>query len=255
MTVQDTRAEVWALVSGGGDSTAAALVAEEDPGFAGVVYIDTGTALPGVREHVELTANARGWNLVVLDSGDAYEQIGAKFGLPGPGFHSIPYRLLKERRLREFYREHGRVRLITGVRRNESVRRMGTTTKAVRQPFLFETPILDYTPRDVDDAIADAGLARSAVSVLAGRSGECNCGAFAQDHEREYLCSLFPEFAPRIERWEKIARDAGKWCVWGKRPPPAVPEGQDRLFLCAACSPVRWTEHGRRFLNELGGAA
>lgn len=46
----------WALVSGGGDSTAAALWAEEDPGFAGVVYIDTRTALPG------------GWPLTVLDS-------------------------------------------------------------------------------------------------------------------------------------------------------------------------------------------
>lgn len=228
-------AECWALVSGGGDSTAAALWAEEDPGFAGAVYIDTGTSLPGVREHVELLANARGWPLVVLDSANAYDEIAAKFGLPGPGFHSIPYRMLKERRLREFYREHGRVRLITGIRRNESVRRMGTTTKAVRQPFLFETPILDYTPRDVDDALTDAGLARSAVSVLAGRSGECNCGAFAQDHEREMLSDLWPEFGAQIARWERIAADNGRWCVWGKRPPPPVAEDQESLFLCAAC--------------------
>ena len=235
--------EVYALVSGGGDSTAAALIAEEDPGFVGVVYIDTGTALPGVREHVELLADVRGWPLTVLDSGDTYEQIAAKFGLPGPGFHSIPYRLLKERRLRDFYRVHGRVRLITGVRRHESVRRFGNTTVTIhrrpstRQPFRFESPIIEYTPRDVDDALADAGVARSAVSVIAGRSGECNCGAFAEDYEAEMLSTLFPEWGRKLRRWEKIALDNGRWCVWGKRPPPAVHENQERLFLCQACSP------------------
>ena len=229
--------ECWALLSGGGDSTVAALVAEEDPGFAGVVYIDTGTALPGVREHIELLANARGWPLVILDSGPTIEQMSAKFGLAGPGFHKLPYRLLKERRLRDFYRERGRVRLITGIRRNESVRRMGTTASGKRQPFLFESPILDYTPRDVDDALADAGLARSAVSALVGRSGECQCGAFAQKHEREFLCDLFPPFATMLRRWEKIALDNGRWCIWGRRPPPKVPEDQTQLFLCAACAP------------------
>lgn len=227
----------YALVSGGGDSTAAALWAEEDPGFAGVVYIDTGTALPGVREHVELLAAARGWPLTVLDSGDTMDKMSAKFGLAGPGFHLLPYRLLKERRLRDFYREHGRVRLITGIRRNESVRRMGTTAKGKRPAFLFESPIIDFTPRDVDDALASAGLARSAVSVLAGRSGECNCGAFAQKHEREFLCGLFPEFETKLRRWEKIALDNGRWCIWGKRPPPKVPEDQTQLFMCEACSP------------------
>jgi len=70
------RAAAYALVSGGGDSTAAALRAEEDPHFAGVVYIDTGTALPGVREHVELLAAKRGWPLAVLESRDTTETLG-----------------------------------------------------------------------------------------------------------------------------------------------------------------------------------
>ena len=229
--------EAWALISGGGDSTAAALWAEEDPGFAGVVYIDTGTALPGVREHVERLAAIRGWPLVVLDSGDTIERMSAKFGLAGPGFHKLPYRLLKERRLADFYRDRGRVRLITGIRRNESVRRMGTTANGRRKRFLFEAPIIDYTPRDVDDALADAGLARSDISALVGRSGECQCGAFAQKHEREFLCDLFPPFGSMLRRWEKIALNNGRWCIWGKRPPPKVPEDQTQLFLCAACSP------------------
>lgn len=65
--------KLFGLFSGGGDSsvTAHALRHELD----GLMYIDTGTALPGVRDHVEETANWIGLPLMIYEARDAFDKM------------------------------------------------------------------------------------------------------------------------------------------------------------------------------------
>lgn len=63
----------WCLFSGGHDST---VVAHRCAGlYDGLAHIDTGTALPGVRDFVEAYAAALGRPLVVLEAGDAFRRM------------------------------------------------------------------------------------------------------------------------------------------------------------------------------------
>lgn len=215
--------KIIALTSGGQDSTAALLASIDY--IDGAAYIDTGTALPGVREHVEGVCAKLGVQLDVYETPwSEYESMVLAHGFPGPAQHRIAYIRLKERRVRELARKHkqhrrDRIMLITGVREQESVRRMATTAAIQRAGSLvWVAPIIEYDKAMVRAACRDAGIAPSDVSALLHRSGECNCGAFAQPGERGMLAQLFPEWWERIEVLEAQACAAGVPCVWGESP-------------------------------------
>lgn len=212
-----------ALTSGGQDSTAAMLAVKDSLDYA--VHIDTGTALPGVREHVERVCSTLGVPLRVYETPwSEYESMVLKYGFPGPAQHRTSYIRLKERRvleaMRDIPRKRGeRVILVTGVRQLESTRRMGTTSAINRNGSqVWVAPIIDWDKRQVVDACETAGIAPSDVTALVHRSGECNCGAFASPGEREMIEALFPEWWERIAGLERKARANGVPCVWGARP-------------------------------------
>src|SRR4051812_18700950 len=97
----------FCLFSGGGDST---VLAHRLRGqYDALLHVDTGTALPGVRDHVERVARELGEPLVIYEADDAYERMvlgtpghrlkgeRVAWGMPGPGFHRLPYARLKDR--------------------------------------------------------------------------------------------------------------------------------------------------------------
>lgn len=240
---------VLALFSGGHDSLTATSVAMRSGLATAVAHIDTGTGVPESSEFVEKVCEDEGWPLKVyrppLDEetgkrGAQYEWIVRNYGMPGPGAHGMCYQWLKERALRKIIRDHKtkrmqRVALITGVRSQESTRRMGHVEPIQRLgAWVWIAPIHDWTKLDCTDYIKAIGLPRSPVVDLIHMSGECLCGAFARDGELQEIEMWFPGTAERIREFEEIARKNGKPCKWGARPPGAkhrTPPGQ----LCFSC--------------------
>lgn len=226
--------KVFALFSGGNDSTVLTSWAKITLGrrLDAAVFIDTGTALPGVREFAQAFCDDREIPLLVYEAGDAFDVMVREHGFPGPASHRFAYVRLKERQVDALVRDHkerprDRIMLLTGVRRSESVRRMGTA-QAVRRDGaqVWVAPLVDWTTGDMRAYRGTHGLPESDVAAMIHRSGECQCGAFASPGEREMLRDLWPEWwAARIapleaetgERWgcrrEERPSDAGPLCT------------------------------------------
>jgi 3'-phosphoadenosine 5'-phosphosulfate sulfotransferase (PAPS reductase)/FAD synthetase len=231
----------YCLVSGGNDSTAALLAAKDHVDAA--VFLDTGTSLPGVEEHARRVAEKVGVEfLVYRTKADEYERMVLDHGFPGPHQHRIAYVRLKERPLDALVRDSkvkrmDRVLIVTGVRRHESVRRMGTTVDVSRKGAkVWAAPIIDMTKSDVHRARTAAGIEQSEVAALIHRSGECNCGAYAKPDERDELKLWFPEWFERIERLEGLARERGHGPLaeWGHTLRAGRNEGAPGI-MCEGC--------------------
>jgi hypothetical protein len=228
---------VIALTSGGRDSTAAMIAVADEIHFA--AYIDTGTALPGVREHVEHVCATLDIPLVVLETPwSEYVAMVLDHGFPGPAQHQKAYVRLKERRLYDLTRRTRTKRgerflFVTGVRQGESTRRM-STTRAIQKNKVaaWVAPIIDWDKQQVEAACRSAGIGPSEVSALIHRSGECNCGAFAAPGERQMLAQMWPNWWAKFEALEARARKAGVPAVWGVRPGKPTNVGP----LCHGCA-------------------
>jgi 3'-phosphoadenosine 5'-phosphosulfate sulfotransferase (PAPS reductase)/FAD synthetase len=237
--------ETVCLFSGGNDSTVLAHRCREH--YDRLVFIDTGTAVPGVREFVESFAEWIGKPLTVHEAGDAFRRMvlgdtGPAFGFPGPAQHGRAYTRIKERQLEAMLREakaghprSARVLALTGVRRSESARRASRTPITRRFSLVFANPLIDWTNTAMRRYRVEYELPESDVAALIHRSGECNCGAFAEPGEREMLAALWPEwFEATIASLEREAEAAGiPACRWGERPPDATPA--DAGPLCSSC--------------------
>jgi 3'-phosphoadenosine 5'-phosphosulfate sulfotransferase (PAPS reductase)/FAD synthetase len=220
----------FALCSGGHDSLTATAVAQEWAAARGlemgVAHIKTGTGIPETTEYVERLCESQGWDLRVYEPPVPYEEIVLEYGFPGPGQHGLMYQRLKERCLRQLVREHktemkDRIMLVTGVRSEESVRRMRHVERIQREGAqLWAADIWNWTKLDCNRFIADRRLPRNPVVDMLHMSGECLCGAFARPGEIDEIEQWFPEHAAWLHELEEKVRARGlRGCVWGQRPP------------------------------------
>lgn len=146
-------------------------------------------------------------------------------GFPGPGQHGKAYSRLKERRIEEVLREtkagHPRtskVLFLSGARQAESKRRAKREPLSGRRAAKFCSPLIDWTAGQMADYRGRFDLPQSDVAALLHRSGECNCGAFAQaEEERAMMRAFWPKWwAEGIEALEVEAEALGiRWCRWG----------------------------------------
>lgn len=228
------------LFSGGGDSTAVLHYALEHDLADEAAFVDTGTALPGVRDHVEQVCSD--WNvpLTIWEAGTAFEEmvLNPKLGFPGPGQHPRAYQRLKERQLRQLVRSkkqhrRDRVLFISGIRRHESKRRASRPAVSREGATVWANPLTDWTDDQIRDYRQAHDLPVSDVSALLHQSGECGCGSFASPGEREMRCDLFPEWGRWLADLEARAEAAGvRHCRWGER--PGTQTG-DAGGLCSSC--------------------
>jgi 3'-phosphoadenosine 5'-phosphosulfate sulfotransferase (PAPS reductase)/FAD synthetase len=172
--------------------------------------------------------------------------------VPGPGAHWQCYRYLKDRQIEALVRQQcppkqkGQVRapimLITGVRRDESTRRMGTTKPIkYRQNMaqLWVAPFIDWTRADLDEYRLSHDVPHNEVADVMHMSMECACGAFGSRDEFNMIATFYPELATQIVRAENLALDAGQQHhEWG-RPRKEVRVSARQLEftdLCAKCT-------------------
>lgn len=227
------------LFSGGGDSTAVLHHALANEYAEEAAFVDTGTALPGVRDHVEQLCRSWAIPLTVWEAGDAYERmvLDPRLGFPGPAQHHRAYQRLKERQIRKLVaskktRRTDRVLLVSGVRRHESKRRASRPHVSRDGAAVWANPLTDWTDEQMRAYRREHDLPVSDVAALMHQSGECGCGAFAAPGEREMRCSLFPEWGRWLEDLESRAEAAGvPHCRWGERPGVATPGGP----ACSSC--------------------
>lgn len=245
----------FCLFSGGSDSTVLAHRCRDL--YSDLVFIDTGTALPGVVEHVRATAEFIGKPLRIYSAGDAFRRMvlggtpvtrGPRrgqpeegHGFPGPGQHGKAYTRLKERQIDALLRDtkssarrNDTVLFLTGVRRAESARRSTREPITKVRAKVFCNPLLHWSNEQMRVYRERVGFPVNEVAALLHRSGECNCGAFASPGEREMLQSLWPEwFEVTIASLEREARVAGiAACRWGERPGKPSESGP----LCSSCT-------------------
>jgi 3'-phosphoadenosine 5'-phosphosulfate sulfotransferase (PAPS reductase)/FAD synthetase len=238
-----------ALFSGGNDSLCSTHFAMEH-GARGVVHINTGIGIRQTREFVRDTCKDNRWPLRELyPPALSYREMVVKYGFPGPGGHRFAYSWLKERAIRQIVRENkghklDRVGLITGVRTQESARRMGFVKPIVSVGAqVWIAPLFCFSTLDIADYMKANRLQENPVRRILGMSGECLCGAFAKPGELENkIRPNFPEVAGQIDAIAKEAKTAGKHCIWGTRPKKEKLLNQLEIPwmpLCSGCPTMR----------------
>jgi len=250
------------LFSGGKDSTTLAHCFRDVATHA--AHANTGIGIEQTRQFVRDTC--ADWGLPLIEKhplpGQTYEDIvmgryraanGKQpwpGGFPGPAAHFIMYRMLKERALRQVRRElvtnprKQRVIYITGVRTQESARRMMTTTAAgpVRREgsVVWVSPLIEWSDEDlITYRRVHDDVPLNDVSALLHMSGECLCGAFAHRGELEEIEEWYPAFVQYIRELEAKVQEAGvgdeahRTWGWDKNKPK---ERHRAAGLCGTCT-------------------
>lgn len=239
--------------SGGRDSLAVTHWMMTNVPGCEVVHFNTGIGIERTRQYVRDTCKAQGWPLAEIrakeDCGQDYDEIVKRSGFPGGARgHVWMYGLLKERSVREMCRRLQRKRgdrviLATGVRHDESVRRMGYAGQEVtrRGREVWASPIYWWSADTRDAYNREHGLPVNEVSAMLGMSGECLCGAYAHKGEKALVRIVCPETAARIDRLEQEVLARGFTWGWDGRPPKGGHNPkQGRMFmpLCVGCEKV-----------------
>lgn len=238
-----TYKNTFALLSGGDHSLVATHYAIASGLADRVVHVDTGIGVSECKEFVQDTCSDMRVPLRIMSPPEMqYEDLVLKYGFPGPAMHSLMYRWLKERAIRQLVRESKdhrmeEVGLISGVHNQESARRMGYTMPRVKVGSqIWLAPLFNFNAIMFEDYKRRYSLPTSPVKSKLGFSGECLCGAFASPGEIMRIEQFYPKTAQKIHDLEIKAKQAGKHCVWGVRPKRMTAQ-YDIPFrpMCSSC--------------------
>lgn len=247
---------VLPLFSGGNDSACSVHISSLHSSFSGTVYtINTRTGAFKTKLHQRRVCDQFGWNQEVRRSpnrSDNMEEFVRRKGCPGPGMHPIIFARLKQRVLRLWVKEHKRngrpVALISGVRSHESRRRLGyskeiqrggginATSGQLYEPLqLWVAPILNWTSEDKRRYMKHFKIPYNPFTGTLDMSGECFCGSFADQGEKESIALYAPDVLKKIEILERIAREHGKHDKWGTAPSNDPPIEGPIPQMCQGC--------------------
>lgn len=214
---------VFACFSGGHDSLTASHLASRHPSFSGAFHANTEIGIEMTREFVRETCDREDWRLVEhrpsdLEGGYTYDELVLEMGFPrGPQSHNRCLFYLKQRAMNRLVRDHkedhyDRIGLVTGIRRQESNRRMNAdmSEPCTRDGAkVWINPIIDWSAADCTRYIEACDLERNEVVDNLHRSGECLCGALANPKELHLIEALYPQAAEHIRCLERACSEKG----------------------------------------------
>lgn len=228
-----------------------------------VAHINTGIGIEASRAHARQVATDRTWRFsewktdpthyVRMVTGQERRR-SVPGGFPGAPLHSMYYRELKDRRVADLMRHIKRaaprsaqVLLVSGIRREESKRRMGYANEINKQHAqIWVNPLLHATKDDCLDLMEFGNLPRNPASQTIHMSGECLCGAMNSPGELAEIRFWFPDTAAQIDRISEQVIAAGYPWGWDEERPSwfdALARGQAPLFdfmpLCVGCQARR----------------
>jgi len=186
---------------------------------------------------------------------NTYFEIVKQHGFPGKTktAHNWMYRWLKDHtvnRIISSFRENKRNRpivIISGARKYESVRRMGTSQDITIQGNNIWVNICnEWTNSEVHAFAIDNKLDkyRSPISKAIGISGECFCGCFAQKNELKEIKVASPTTYEKIlfiQNW--IRKNTNMNWGWEDSPPKSytlekygqLPLFSPEMLMCSTC--------------------
>jgi 3'-phosphoadenosine 5'-phosphosulfate sulfotransferase (PAPS reductase)/FAD synthetase len=185
----------YVLFSGGKDSVCVAdFIAKNYPKqFAGIVFTNTGLGARDTRKFVIDYANKRGWKIHMTWASDKerFYNIVTKYGFAFAGNHSMWMGYLKMHTwyyfLHDKIKKHGEnACFISGVRKKES-RMRNKVKKYTKVPLDFNSglpyvkPFLYKNGKQLWDYFIENDLEKTPVYEWLNRSGECYCGAHAEE--------------------------------------------------------------------------
>lgn len=203
------------LFSGGNDSLATThyIIEQTNLDYEFVVYLDTGIGLKENEEYVRSVCKEYGWDLEVVQTPKDYDEIVKEYGFPGPSSHQYMYIWLKEKALAKLNRRdeyYGtRCGLYSGVRKDESKRRMGhVQEKKEGNMFNWYAPLFDWSDEKVENYREEHDLPENPSYKKIHRSGDCFCGAYAtRDEELIDLQANYPDMYERIMNLEEEVQE------------------------------------------------
>lgn len=224
---------VYSLFSGGKDSFATAGVLKENGLLIACLMLDTGISVPGWKESAIAICKQQGWPYEIIPTPVRYEWFVWKYGFPGPGMHLEVMTYLKGRCIREFKKAHKGMALASGVRIAESSRRsFNTQPISLFEGVMVYAPIYDWSDAETWKYCKAHGYERPLAYSRLQVSGDCLCGAYAREHERDAIKVHYPEVHERICKLETNTPH-GKW-GWGCDQERKLDPNQ--AVLCFDCS-------------------
>jgi len=219
-----------------------------------VYHGDTSIGIKETQDFVRETCEANGWELNIRrpEPGQEYEDIVEKHGFPGAPGHGIMYRRLKERPLRKFVthelkmapKSRENVLLLTGIRKSESLIRMGYDREISKDGSrVWVSPIFWWSKKECEKYISFNKLKRNPVKDKICISGECLCGAFGSNEELAEIKASYPAAYQKIAAIHEKAKANGKPWPWSCGPNEWYrnhPPGQLDMFMCVGCEEKKY---------------
>lgn len=229
----------WALVSGGKDSLSTAQALHEAGKLEGCVAFKTGVSTPDWEPFVRKTCEDRKWRLEMIETPESYDDLVLEYGFPGPGRHKKFMDRLKGRCVRLFKKQHPDAILASGTRGGESKRReIGTSPISMWENMPIIAPIYGWSTDDTWSFFRDRGFERAPGYSTLQISGDCLCGSFAREGEREALEFHYPTIGERFRKLTSqlaLTRRSPERNLWGWGWKQPVKKDKVTSALCVEC--------------------
>jgi len=238
---------IYVLFSGGKDSVCVAdYVATNYPDtFKGCVFTVTGFGVPETRNFAVKYCNKRGWPLTFTwpKEKERYYNMVLRHGFPGQGNHQMWMGFLKYHTWYQFMKQRlnsgEKACFISGVRKKESWARdkkklYSKTPVDTDGRLIFVKPFLYKNATQLWEYYNEHELERSPAYDWFDKSGECLCGAHAEEWELKMLEKYYPlgfQYVKWLENQIQLygTKKAKKYCKWGNGPHANDVEAQNTM--------------------------
>ena len=232
--------ECYGLFSGGKDSSDVLKVLKDAKRLKGAIAFDTGIKTPEWLDHVGSQCDAHNIPLKIYKTPESFEAFVMKNGYPGPGWHGRIMNMLKGRAVRLFKKDHPDGVLASGVRSEESDRRtLNTKPVSIWENVPVMAPIFNWTTDETWSFFHESGFVRSPAYSTLQISGDCLCGAYACEGEREAMEFHYPEIGKFLRELGEAVKDKfpnrHEW-GWGWKKPLPKKRSVAEKVGCVDCA-------------------